>query len=101
ELQDRLWQNARYLQDELVRLGFSIGPTETPITPCLIGDERTTQQFSAALYDEGIYAKAIVFPTVPRGTGRIRNMPTAAHTTAMLDKALTAYEHIGKQLGIL
>jgi glycine C-acetyltransferase len=101
ELQSRLWGNAVYLQQGLKRLGFDIGTTETPITPCLIGDETQTQTFSRKLYEAGVYAKAIVFPTVPRGTGRIRNMPTAAHTEEMLDVALAAYERIGQELGVI
>ncbi|WP_214625899.1 glycine C-acetyltransferase [Paenibacillus agaridevorans] len=101
ELQERLWSNAAYLQNGLRKLGFSIGPTQTPITPCIIGDEGKTQRFSAMLYGEGIYAKAIVFPTVPKGTGRIRNMPTAEHTSEMLDRTLAAYEKAGRELGII
>ncbi|QNK56698.1 glycine C-acetyltransferase [Paenibacillus sp. PAMC21692] len=101
ELQERLWSNAAYLQNGLRKLGFSIGPTQTPITPCIIGDEEKTQRFSAMLYEEGIYAKAIVFPTVPKGTGRIRNMPTAEHTSEMLDRTLAAYAKAGRELGII
>ncbi|WP_062351348.1 glycine C-acetyltransferase [Bacillus kwashiorkori] len=101
ELHDKLWENGRYLKAGLKRLGFDIGQSETPITPCIIGDEMTTQQFSKRLYEEGVYAKSIVFPTVPKGTGRIRNMPTAAHTKEMLDQALAIYEKVGKELGIL
>ncbi|MFP4924705.1 glycine C-acetyltransferase, partial [Staphylococcus pseudintermedius] len=81
ELHDRLWENANYLKEGLSRLGFDTGQSETPITPVIIGDEKKTQQFSKRLMEEGIYVKSIVFPTVPRGTGRVRNMPTAAHTT--------------------
>ncbi len=81
--------------------GFDIGMSETPITPCVIGDENKTQQFSKRLYEEGVYAKAIVFPTVPKGTGRVRNMPTAAHTQALLDQAIAIYAKVGKELGII
>lgn len=63
----------------LSKLGYDTGESETPITPVIIGDEKTTQEFSKRLKDEGVYVKSIVFPTVPRGTGRV-NMPTAAHT---------------------
>lgn len=101
ELQNKLWQNGNDLKSGLKKLGFDIGHSETPISPCIIGDERLTQQFSKRLYEEGVYAKSIVFPTVPKGTGRMRNMPTAAHSKAMLDDALAAYEKIGKELGIL
>ena len=100
ELHDKLWDNARYLKDGLAKLGFNTGESETPITPVIIGDEKETQEFSKRLKDEGIYVKSIVFPTVPRGTGRVRNMPTAAHTKEMLDKAIAAYEK-GKALGTI
>ncbi|EGQ3391527.1 glycine C-acetyltransferase [Staphylococcus pseudintermedius] len=101
ELHDRLWENANYLKEGLSRLGFDTGQSETPITPVIIGDEKKTQQFSKRLMEEGIYVKSIVFPTVPRGTGRVRNMPTAAHTTDMLDQALEVYARVGKELGII
>ncbi|QKY70564.1 glycine C-acetyltransferase [Lentibacillus sp. CBA3610] len=100
-LNEKLWENSNYLKDGLQKLGFDIGNSETPITPCILGDEKDTQAFSKRLYEEGIYAKSIVFPTVPRGTGRVRNMPTAAHTKEMLDDALAAYEKIGKELGLI
>jgi glycine C-acetyltransferase len=101
ELQDNMWANSRYLKEELTKLGFDIGNSETPITPVIIGEEQSTQDFSKRLYEEGVYAKSIVFPTVPRGTGRVRNMPSAAHTKEMLDQAIAAYEKVGKEMGII
>jgi glycine C-acetyltransferase len=101
ELNKRLWENGDYLKKGLKQLGFNIGNSETPITPCIIGDEKLTQQFSQRLYEEGVYAKAIVFPTVPSGTGRVRNMPTAAHSKEMLDTAIATYEKVGKELEII
>lgn len=101
ELHDRLWENGRYLKQGLKELGFNIGESETPITPCIIGDEVLTQQFSKRLNEEGVYAKSIVFPTVQKGTGRVRNMPTAAHTKEMLDEAIRTYEKVGKEMGII
>lgn len=101
ELYDRLWENGKYLKEQLKALGFNIGNSETPITPCIIGEETLTQQFSKRLFEEGVYAKSIVFPTVPRGTGRVRNMPTAAHTKEMLDQAISIYEKVGKELNII
>ena len=100
-LHDKLWENGDYLKVGLKKLGFHIGASQTPITPCIIGAEKLTQQFSRRLFEEGVYAKAIVFPTVPKGTGRVRNMPTAAHTKEMLDDALAIYEKIGRELGII
>ena len=101
ELHDKLWENGDYLKAGLAKLGFDIGASETPITPCIIGEEKLTQQFSKRLFEEGVYAKSIVFPTVPKGTGRVRNMPTAAHTKEMLDEALAIYEKVGKELGVI
>jgi glycine C-acetyltransferase len=101
ELNKKLWENGDYLKKGLKKLGFNIGNSETPITPCIIGDEALTQQFSKRLNEEGVYAKAIVFPTVPKGTGRVRNMPTAAHTKEMLDEAIAIYEKVGKEMGII
>lgn len=97
----KVWENGNYLKQGLKRLGFNIGQSETPITPCIIGDETKTQLFSKRLLEEGIYAKSIVFPTVAKGAGRVRNMPTASHTKDMLDKALSVYEKIGKELEII
>lgn len=101
ELNETLWGNGDYLKKGLNEMGFDIGESETPITPCIIGDEVKTQEFSKRLYEEGVYAKSIVFPTVPKGTGRVRNMPSAAHTKEILDKALSIYEKVGKEMGII
>lgn len=101
ELIEKLWENGNDLKNGLSRLGYDVGQSETPITPCIIGDEVTTQQFSKRLYEEGVYAKAIVFPTVPKGTGRIRNMPTAAHTKKMLDQVISVYDKVGKEMKLI
>ncbi|UPK41272.1 glycine C-acetyltransferase [Paenibacillus pabuli] len=101
ELIEKLWENGNTLKNGLRRLGYDVGQSETPITPCIIGDEVTTQQFSKRLYEEGVYAKAIVFPTVPKGTGRIRNMPTAAHTKEMLGQVISVYEKVGKEMKLI
>ncbi|GGB35471.1 glycine C-acetyltransferase [Virgibacillus dakarensis] len=100
-LNEKLWENGDYLKAGLKKLGFDIGDSETPITPCIIGEEKAAQEFSKKLIEAGVYAKSIVFPTVPRGTGRVRNMPTAAHTKAMLDDALAIYEKTGKEMGLI
>ncbi|WP_454051905.1 glycine C-acetyltransferase [Clostridium sp. Marseille-Q7071] len=101
ELHDKLWENGNYLKKGLKELGFNIGSSETPITPCIIGEADKAQEFSKKLYEEGVYAKSIVFPTVPMGTARVRNMPSAAHTKEMLDEAIKAYEKVGKEMGII
>lgn len=101
ELHDKLWENGNYLKAELKKLGFDIGHSETPITPCIIGDAAKAQEFSRRLYEEGVYAKSIVFPTVPLGTARVRNMPSAAHTREMLDEAIAKYAKVGREMGII
>ena len=101
ELHDKLWENANYLKKGLLELGFDIGKSETPITPCIIGEELKTQEFSKKLFEAGVYAKSIVFPTVSKGAGRVRNMPTASHTKEMLDSALAIYAKVGKDMGII
>lgn len=101
ELNEKLWENGNYLKEGLKKLGFDIGHSETPITPCIIGEEKAAQEFSKKLIESGVYAKSIVFPTVPKGTGRVRNMPTAAHTKEMLDDALRVYEKIGKEMQVI
>lgn len=101
EIIETLWDNARYLKAGLAKLGYNIGVSETPITPVIIGDEKLTQEFSKKLIENGVYAKSIVFPTVPLGTGRIRNMPSATHTKAMLDEVIEVYAQVGKELHII
>jgi len=101
ELHDRLWENGNYLKKGLKELGFDIGHSETPITPCIIGDAAEAQEFSRRLYEEGVYAKSIVFPTVPLGTARVRNMPSAAHTKELLDEAIAKYAKVGREMGLI
>ena len=101
ELVEKVWENANYFKEELKKIGYNIGMSETPITPVILGDEKVTQTFSKKLIEHGIYAKPIVYPTVPLGTGRIRNMPTAEHTREMLDEAVAVYQKIGKEMEII
>jgi glycine C-acetyltransferase len=103
---DRLWSNTRYLQSELKRLGFNIGgvntpATETPITPIIVGEGRAAMEFSSALFNEGVMATGIAFPTVPEGKARIRAIVTSEHTQAQLAQALETMERVAKRLGIL
>jgi glycine C-acetyltransferase len=103
---ERLWANTRYFQGELKRIGFNIGgvttpATETPITPIIIGEGRVAMEFSRALFDEGVMATGIAFPTVPEGKARIRAILTSEHTKAQLDQALETFERVAKRLGIL
>ncbi|HAR0674461.1 TPA: glycine C-acetyltransferase [Enterococcus faecium] len=101
ELVEKVWENANYFKEELKKVGYNIGMSETPITPVILGDEKVTQTFSKKLIEHGIYAKPIVYPTVPLGTGRIRNMPTAEHTREMLVEAVAVYQKIGKEMEII
>ncbi len=88
EYTDKLWDNAKHFKQKLSKLGFDTGKSETPITPVIIGDEAKTMEFSKKLLDKGVFVSGIIFPTVPRGTGRVRCMVTAGHTTEQLDKAV-------------
>jgi len=97
----KLWENARYFKAALEKLGFDIGISETPITPVMIGDDARTMEFSKALLDEGVFVSGIVFPTVPKGKGRCRAMISASHTKEDLDKAISAFEQVGRTLGVI
>ena len=102
----RLWSNTRYFQGELKRAGFNIGgvttpATETPITPIIVGEGRAAMEFSRALFDEGVMATGIAFPTVPEGKARIRAILSSEHTRAQLDQALDKLERVAKRMGIL
>lgn len=101
ELVEKVWENAIYFKEKLKKIGYDIGVSETPITPVILGDESLTQQFSKKFIENGLYVKPIVYPTVPLGTGRVRNMPTAAHTKEMLDHAVAIYQKVGNEMGII
>jgi glycine C-acetyltransferase len=101
DLVDRLWENARYFKGKMKELGFDTGKSQTPITPVMLGDAKLAQEFSRRLFEEGVFAMAIGFPTVPRGMARIRVMISAAHTKDDLDFALGVFEKIGKELRVL
>ncbi|GGE45923.1 8-amino-7-oxononanoate synthase 1 [Pullulanibacillus camelliae] len=101
ELIEKLWDNRAFFKKGLEALGFDTGKSETPITPVVVGDEAKTHQLSDKLYEYGVFAQGIVFPTVPKGTGRIRTIVTAQHTQEELQQALNAFEKAGKALGII
>jgi glycine C-acetyltransferase len=101
ELVDRLWANARYFKTEMKRLGFDTGLSTTPITPVILGEAQLAQQFSQAMFENGVFAMAIGFPTVPKGKARIRVMISAAHTKDDLDKGLEAFAKVGRELGVV
>ncbi len=97
----KLWDNAKYFKEGLKDLGFDIGHSQTPITPVMIGEASKTMAFSKALLEEGVFVSGIVFPTVPKGTGRCRAMISASHTKENLDEAIEAFEKVGKSLGVI
>ncbi|MFC0525030.1 glycine C-acetyltransferase [Pontibacillus salicampi] len=101
ELMQKLWDNRAFFKEGLENLGFDTGISETPITPVLIGDDAVTHQFSDELFKEGVFAQGIVFPTVPKGKGRIRTIVTAEHSKEELQEALQAFERAGNTLNLL
>lgn len=101
EYTDKLWANAKFFKEGLGKLGFNTGNSETPITPVIVGDEAKTLQFSKKLFENGLFSGPIVFPTVPKGTGRVRCMVTAGHTTEQLERAVKICEKAGKEMGII
>jgi glycine C-acetyltransferase len=101
ELVDRLWENARYFKAGMQKLGFNTGLSTTPITPIMLGEAPLAQQVSRELFEEGVFAMALGFPTVPQGKARIRVMISAAHAQADLDKGLEAFARVGKKLGVI
>src|SRR5271163_2099207 len=102
----RLWDNTNYFKKQLTDAGFDVGGnttprSETPITPIIIGDGRRTMDFSRALFDAGVMATGIAFPTVPEGKARIRTIMTSEHTRAEIDQALEVISSVAKKIGIL
>ncbi|HUO31271.1 MAG TPA: glycine C-acetyltransferase [Bryobacteraceae bacterium] len=98
---ERLWDNTRYFKQGLNSAGFNTGMSETPITPVIVGEARTAHALSAALFEDGVLATGIGFPTVPEGKARVRTIVTATHTRDELDRALAVFTRAGKRLGIL
>jgi glycine C-acetyltransferase len=103
---ERLWSNTRYFQEQLTHAGFDIGgrttpKSETPITPVIIGDGRKTMEFSRALFEQGVMATGIAFPTVPEGKARVRCIMTSEHTQAQIDKALEILTATAKRMELL
>lgn len=101
QLVDTLWENTRYFKNRIREIGFDTGVSVTPITPIMLGDVVLAQQFSRALFDNGVFAMAIGFPTVPKDKARIRVMISAAHSRADLDCGLATFEKVGRDLGVL
>jgi glycine C-acetyltransferase len=98
---DRLWSNTKFFQEGLKANGLSIGSSETPITPIMAGEAATAHAFSRALFEEGLYATGIGFPTVPEGKARIRTIVTSAHSQEILERAIGILTKVGKRIGII
>ena len=101
QLVDKLWSNAKYFKAEMKSLGFNTGVSETPITPVMLGEAKLAQQFSRELFEAGVFAMALGYPTVPQGKARIRVMISAAHSLDDLDKGLEAFAVVGRRLGVI
>ncbi|NLL36156.1 MAG: glycine C-acetyltransferase [Fretibacterium sp.] len=101
DLVNRLWHNGDTLKRDLKAAGFDTGNSETPITPVIIGEAQAAKDFSAKLFERGVFATAIVFPTVPRGTARIRAMVSAAHKDSDLQFAVEQFVAVGREMGII
>ncbi len=101
DLVDKLWENADYFKREMREIGFDTGVSTTPITPIMLGEAEMAQDFSRRLFEEGIFAMALGFPTVPRGKARIRVMISATHSREDLDRGLAAFKSVGQELGVI
>jgi glycine C-acetyltransferase len=98
---DRLWENTRFFKTGLRRLGFNTGVSESPITPVIAGDGALAMRLSDRLFELGVFAQGIAFPTVARDKARVRTIVTATHTREQLQFALDAFARAGRELGML
>jgi glycine C-acetyltransferase len=101
DLVEKLWANTEYFKKGMAELGFDTGRSETPIVPVMLGEAPLAKQFSQKLFENGVFAMALGFPTVPRGQARIRVMNTAAHSREDLDTGLAAFAKVGRELGVI
>jgi glycine C-acetyltransferase len=97
----RLWSNTKRFKDGLSRLGFDTGRSETPITPIMVGEADLAMRFSDRLFERGVFAQGIGYPTVAKGKARLRTIVTATHTDPDLDTALTILGEVGRELGVV
>ena len=97
----KLWENTKYLKDQFKKLGFDTGHSETPITPVMLGDEETAREFSAKLFELGVFATPIVFPMVAKDKARVRVIPSASHSKKDLDFGISAFEKVGKEMKVI
>lgn len=97
----RLWDNTRFFKEELKKAGFDTGESVTPITPIMVYDSKKAIKFSKMLFEEGVFALSIVYPTIPKGKERLRTIVTAGHTIKDLEFALSKFIKVGRKLGII
>jgi len=98
---EQLWRNTNYFKRQLTQAGFNTGQSETPITPIIVGETKTAHEFSQALFEGGVLATGIGFPTVPKGKARVRTIVTATHTRSQLDQALETITRAGRKMGLI
>lgn len=101
ELIDRLWSNAELFREEMKAMGFDTGFSQTPIVPVMLGEAALAQQFSRRLFEEGVFAMSIAYPTVAKGKARIRVMNSAAHNHSDIEIALETFNRVGRELGVI
>ncbi|OGM61358.1 8-amino-7-oxononanoate synthase [Candidatus Woesebacteria bacterium RIFCSPLOWO2_01_FULL_37_19] len=101
KLVKKLWENTKYFKSEMEKTGFNLGKSQTPIVPIMLGEAKLAKEFSKLLFDEGIFAAAIGYPTVPHTKARIRVMISAVHTKKNLDEAIDTFKKVGKKLGVI
>src|SRR5262252_671176 len=101
QLIERLWDNTRFFKSGLKELGFNTGLSESPITPVIVGEGALAMKLSDRLFEEGVFAQGIAFPTVARDKARVRTIVTATHTRDELQFALDVFAKVGKELGLL
>jgi glycine C-acetyltransferase len=101
EIIDRLWENTRFFKAGLARLGFNTGLSESPITPVIVGEGGQAMRLSDRLFEEGVFAQGIAYPTVARDKARVRTIVTATHTREQLEFALDRFDRVGKEIGLI
>jgi glycine C-acetyltransferase len=101
ELMNQLWENSRFFKSGLQALGFNTGASESPITPVIVGEAALAMALSDQLFEKGVFAQGIGFPTVPHGKARVRTIVTATHTREQLEFALDCFKNVGTTLGVI
>jgi glycine C-acetyltransferase len=101
ELRQKLKRNSEYFREKMTALGFELVPGEHPIIPVMLGDASLASNFADKMLQEGIYVIGFSFPVVPKGQARIRTQMSAAHDIEHIDRAIAAFEKVGKELGVI